>query len=120
MIGIGPWELLILLLLFPLLVLGAILLVVVVVIKGRNRSGVPPKTQTGHPRLVRIPQQGTIGGVCAGFAYKFGIPVWLVRVSMVLLIPFSGISLIGYPILWVMMPKASELPEDYDTRTERI
>ncbi|MDE0043520.1 MAG: PspC domain-containing protein [Candidatus Poribacteria bacterium] len=78
-----------------------------------------PKTETGEPRLVRITDRKMIGGVCAGFAYKFGIPHWIVRVLWVLLMfPLSGTPIIAYFILWGFMPKATEFPEDYDNRTE--
>ncbi len=95
-------------------------LLLIIGMLARNRTETSPKTQTGNPRLVRITQRGTLGGICAGFAYKFGMPTWLARVIMVLLVLFSGIGLIAYLLLRMFMPVASHLPEDFDERTERI
>ena len=76
---IGIWEILIL---FALVLLIGVFMM-------RNRTEIPPKTPAGNPRRVRITQRRTIGGVCAGFAYKFGVPAWLARVIMVLLRQFQ-------------------------------
>jgi phage shock protein PspC (stress-responsive transcriptional regulator) len=114
----GPFECLIIL---PFIAVPVVAVLVAVIIGKRTSIEISPKTETGEPRLVRIPQRKTIGGVCAGFAYKFGIPTWLVQVMLVVLIfGMGGVPLIAYPILWIVMPKASESPEDYDTRTERF
>lgn len=119
---IGLWITL-LALVFQIFILTALITAIVVlcvVILGKRPStSTPPKTEAGEPRLVRIPQRQTIGGVCVGFAYKFGIPPWLVQALwMVVAIGLSGIPLIAYVVLWIMMPKASEVPDDYDARTE--
>ena len=105
-------------------VIFAILLIAIAIIRflipviGR-RTELSPRSEAGDPRLVRFPQRATIGGVCAGFAYKFGVPTWMVQVIWVVLaFGMSGIPLIAYVIFWIMMPKASEFPVDYDTRTE--
>ena len=93
--------------------------VIAVIIGKRTSIEISPKTEAGDPRLVRIPQRKTIGGVCAGFAYKFGIPTWLVQVIWVVAtFGLGGVPLIAYIILAIVMPKASESPADYDTRTE--
>ena len=101
-------------------VIFAILLVAIAIIRliGRQTE-IAPQSDTGDPRLVRFPQRETVGGVCAGFAYKFGIPTWMVQVIWVVLaFGTSGIPLIAYVIFWVMMPKSSEFPEDYGSRTK--
>ena len=98
-----------------------IVLLAVVLVRKRTPSAIAPKTEAGDPRLVRIIQRKTIGGVCAGFAYKFGTPSWIVQVLWVVLtIGLPGIPFIAYIVLWIMMPKASEFPGDYDTRTENF
>ena len=90
--------------LFPLVVLvfaltasiTAIVVLFVVILGKRPSTSTPPKTEAGDSRLVRIPQRQTIGGVCAGFAYKFGIPPWLVQALWVVVaIGLSGIPLIA-------------------------
>lgn len=45
-----------------------------------------------------------IAGVCAGLAENFGFSVGMVRLIMVLLLLFTGVGLIAYIILWVLMP----------------
>jgi phage shock protein PspC (stress-responsive transcriptional regulator) len=64
-------------------------------------------------RLMRIKPKRILGGVCAGFAYWFGLPTWLVRVLAI----FTGIPILAYIILWIFMPATDELPSDYDERT---
>jgi phage shock protein PspC (stress-responsive transcriptional regulator) len=104
-----------------ILFIAVIVLIAVALIGKRTSAEISPKTEDGHPRLVRIPQKQTIAGICAGFAYKLGTPPWLVQVIWVVLaFGMGGVPLIAYPILWIVMPKASESPEDYDTRTERF
>ena len=98
-----------------------IVVVAVVLVRKRTPSEISPKTEAGDPRLVRIIQRRTIGGVCAGFAYKFGIPPWIVQALWVVVaIGLSGIPFIAYIVLWILMPKASEFPGDYDARTENF
>lgn len=102
-------------------VITAIVVLVVVIIGKRPSTSISPKTEAGDPRLVRIPQRKTIAGVCAGFAYKFGAPIWIVQTLWVVVaIGLSGTLLIAYVVLWIMMPKASEVPDDYKTRTENF
>ena len=57
-------------------------------------------------RLTRRPAEGKIGGVCAGLAEYFDLDVTLVRVLWVVLtlVPPAPM-LIGYIILWIVMPE---------------
>lgn len=101
---------------FSVLVFAAI--IVVAVLRGkRGPSELSARNEAGEPRLVRIVERKLIGGVCAGFAYKFGISHWIVRTLCVLLMfPLSGTPILAYFMLWGFMPKANEFPEDYDSR----
>jgi phage shock protein C len=47
-----------------------------------------------------------IAGVCGGLAEYFGIDPVIVRLIFVLMTLTSGIGLIVYPVLWLVMPKA--------------
>ena len=115
----GPVECLIVLPFIAMLVTGVIAVIVVFLIGKRTSTEISPKTEADEPRLVRIPQRKTIAGVCAGFAYKFGTPTWLVQVIWVVAtFGLSGIPLIAYLILAIVMPRAIESPEDYEARTE--
>ncbi len=71
----------------------------------------------GKRQLARIKQKKIIGGVCAGFAYWLGLPTWLIRALLVILVISFGSGLLAYIILWIFMPVAGELPGDYYERT---
>ena len=45
-----------------------------------------------------------IAGVCAGLAENFGLGVGVVRLVMLVLLLFTGVGLVSYLILWVIMP----------------
>jgi phage shock protein PspC (stress-responsive transcriptional regulator) len=53
-----------------------------------------------RPRHDRI-----LGGVAAGLAYRFGLPVWLMRLFWIFLCLPGGLpGVVPYLILWVVMP----------------
>ena len=62
----------------------------------------------GTRRLVRIPSEQKIAGVCAGIAEYFGWDVTLFRVAFVLVsivsAAFPGIFV--YLLLWALMPRS--------------
>ena len=94
--------------------------VIAVIIGKRTSIEISPKTEDGASKVGSHPTtKQTIAGICAGFAYKLGTPPWLVQVIWVVAtLGLGGVPFIAYLILWMVMPKASESPEDYDTRTE--
>jgi phage shock protein PspC (stress-responsive transcriptional regulator) len=47
-----------------------------------------------------------IAGVCAGLAEEFGISVTVVRLAFVLGTLASGMGIVIYLVLWVVMPYA--------------
>jgi phage shock protein PspC (stress-responsive transcriptional regulator) len=58
-------------------------------------------------RLVRLPYDGRIGGVCAGLASYFDADVTLVRLAWVILSIVPGLFLggvIAYAACWVLLP----------------
>jgi len=68
----------------------------------------------GKPR--RIKQKGWLGGVCAGFGYWLGIPTWLVRLILTVLVLVYGVGAILYVLLWIFMPVWDAVPEGYEER----
>src|SRR5438067_1822430 len=67
----------------------------------------PPAPQTDRPRLQRSREERVLFGVCGGIAEYFGIDPTIVRVAFVvvaLIPPVSVLSIIGYPILAIVMP----------------
>jgi phage shock protein C len=61
-----------------------------------------------NPRLERNENEKIIAGVCAGVAAYLGLDPTLVRLLFLLLIPASGIGLLLYLILWIIMPVQRE------------
>ncbi|MEO7908255.1 MAG: PspC domain-containing protein [Roseiflexaceae bacterium] len=59
-----------------------------------------------QPRLMRSRTEVIIAGVCGGLAEYFAIDPVIVRLIFVLVTLTSGIGLLVYPILWMVMPKA--------------
>lgn len=59
-----------------------------------------------QPRLMRSRNEVIITGVCGGLAEYFAIDPVIVRLIFVLVTLTSGIGLLVYPILWMVMPRA--------------
>ena len=55
-------------------------------------------------RLVRASDDRYIAGVCGGLARYFGLDPMLVRGAFVVLVFFGGLSLVLYPLLWLLTP----------------
>ncbi len=57
-------------------------------------------------RLYRNPDRAILAGVCAGIADWLGLNLTALRVIVILLaIPFTAVMIIGYLVLWVLVPK---------------
>jgi len=72
---------------------------------------VPPAPR----RLMRLPAQGRLAGVCAGLAAYLGLDVTVVRLAWVILTIFPGAligGIIAYVVAWLIMPEGSAAPED--------
>lgn len=57
-------------------------------------------------RLTRSTTDKVIGGVCSGIAHYFGIDPVIVRLLAVALVFAGGMSILLYPVLWLIMPAA--------------
>src|SRR5688572_28867822 len=71
--------------------------------------GTPPRVR----RLTRIPEEGQMGGVCAGLASYFDADVTLIRLAWVILSIVPGLLLGGvlvYAGCWMLLPVAT--PEE--------
>lgn len=55
-------------------------------------------------RLTRSNTDQVIGGVCGGLGRYFGMDPVIVRLIMVALVFAGGVSILIYPILWLVMP----------------
>ena len=61
-------------------------------------------------RITRIPEEGQIGGVCAGLASYFDADVTLIRLAWVILSIVPGLLLGGvlvYAVCWMLLPVAT-------------
>lgn len=59
--------------------------------------------------LVRVQEDRVLGGVIAGLGRRVGIDPWPARLLFVLvLMLIPGSQLLIYPILWILMPLASD------------
>lgn len=71
---------------------------------------VPPPIPSASRRLVRLPAEGRLAGVCAGIAAYLEIDVTIVRLAWVILSIFPG-ALIGgvvaYAGAWLIMPEGT-------------
>lgn len=64
------------------------------------------------------PEISMIGGVGAGIAYALGLPSWLVRgLMIILLVPFSVLSVFIYLLAWMFLPKLFVTEENFEKRT---
>ena len=57
-------------------------------------------------RLMRSSNDKVIAGVCGGIAQYFGLDPVIVRLIMVALVFAGGVSILLYPVLWLVMPVA--------------
>lgn len=71
-----------------------------------NFSDENTQTVRSTKKLYRTADQRVLGGVCSGLGYYFNIdPVWI-RILFIVLVFFYGVSILIYPILWIIIPKA--------------
>jgi phage shock protein C len=64
-------------------------------------------------RMTRIPEEGRIGGVCAGLADYFDADVTIIRLAWIILSIVPGLLLGGvlvYAVCWILLPVA--MPEE--------
>jgi phage shock protein PspC (stress-responsive transcriptional regulator) len=67
-------------------------------------------------RITRIPEEGQLGGVCAGLAAYFDADVTLIRLAWIILSIVPGLLLGGvivYATCWILLPVAT--PEERHT-----
>lgn len=70
-------------------------------------------------RLYRSTSDRWIAGVSAGLAEYFNVPVYLSRVVMAGLV-LSGIGILAYILMWIIVPSNPEISEKTDTQTSEV
>ena len=68
-------------------------------------------------KLRKIREGKWLGGICGGVAYRFGLPVWIVRVVWCFLFLTMGAGILLYMLLWMFMPWWEKTPEDFNKVT---
>lgn len=63
-----------------------------------------------------LPDAGPLKGVCAGLAYRLGVPTWLVRAAFLIAALCYGVGLLPYLLIGFLAPSA-KTPKDYGERT---
>lgn len=72
--------------------------------------GAPAGEPARPRRLTRLPEEGKVGGVCAGLAAYLDTDVTIIRLAWVFLSIIPGAiigGLIAYLVAWLVLPKAS-------------
>ncbi|WP_040686743.1 PspC domain-containing protein [Nocardia vinacea] len=64
--------------------------------------------QMWQSRPVRLPRQGPIAGVAAGFGQRYGIDPVLVRVALVVSTIFGGAGIVLYLLAWLLFSAAGD------------
>ncbi|WP_425577730.1 PspC domain-containing protein [Nocardia callitridis] len=64
--------------------------------------------QLWRTRPVRLPKQGPVAGVAAGFARRYGVDPVLVRIAFVVSTIFGGIGIVLYLVAWLSWSAAGE------------
>ncbi len=59
-------------------------------------------------RLTRDRENHMLGGVCAGIANRYGFDPTLVRIVFVMLALLSGLGIVLYLVLWLLLPAQAE------------
>jgi phage shock protein PspC (stress-responsive transcriptional regulator) len=63
----------------------------------------PPPGRPGARKLVRYPDDGPLGGVCAGLAHYLNVDPTIVRIAAVVL-AFTGPGIPAYILAWIFLP----------------
>src|SRR5215210_1384006 len=61
------------------------------------------EVMTTQTRLTRSSSDKVLGGVCGGLAQYFGLDPVIVRALFVALVFAGGMSVLLYPVLWLIM-----------------
>ncbi len=64
--------------------------------------------QMWHTRPVRLPRQGPVAGVAAGFGRRYHIDPVLIRVAFVVSTLFGGAGIVLYLLAWLLLSQAGD------------
>ncbi len=72
--------------------------------------------QNKTKKLYRDPDNSIISGVCGGLGTYFNVDPVLFRVLFILAVIFTGIGLLPYIILWIVIPQAKTLEQKMEMK----
>lgn len=90
--------------------------------EGDNKEEPKAKAEAGYSkkRLFRSPDDRILGGVAGGFAVYMGWDPTAVRIALILLMFFYGITIPLYLILWLVVPMATTAAEKLQMHGEKV
>ncbi len=72
-------------------------------------------------RVVRVPKEGWLGGVCVGLSQHLGVPALVLRLAFVVLASWRLTGVLAYFLVWLIVPLVADEPDapgiDAATRT---
>lgn len=71
-------------------------------------------------KFYRDKEHNVLGGVCAGFAAKFGIDALWIRLAFLVIFFFAGTGLLLYIILWIIIPEAKTTAEKLEMHGKKV
>lgn len=71
-------------------------------------------------KLFRDGEKRVLGGVLSGLANYFNVDVVWIRILFIILIFVYGLSIIIYPILWIIIPKAKTVSDILEMKGEPV
>lgn len=75
-----------------------------------------PFSGKGKRKLYRDPEQTVLGGVCGGLSVYFNLDPVIVRIIFVILTLITGVGVLVYLILWIIIPKAVNTAQRLEMR----
>lgn len=85
--------------------------------QGAPPQEVPPLAPARYP-LVRPYQNRIFAGVCQGLSIHLGVKAWIVRLIFAIT-AFTGIGIIAYLLLWILVPSATIVTEGVSLNTQQ-
>ncbi len=73
-----------------------------------SQAALGQRAKGGHEPWRRHPDEGMLGGVCAGLAKRLDVSVKTVRILAAMIAGLGGVGVAAYGLAWAVMPVAPE------------
>jgi len=74
----------------------------------------------GPHRMYRDPDRRIIGGVCAGMGAYWDFESWLIRIIFLALVAASGLGILIYLILYIVLPEARTTAQKIEMKGDPV